>query len=337
MKTMPKDKDWTYYNSQRCHDQKCRLQPTESKQRFYCKEHDASHTCGWSDCANGTCTCKDRHHCYFGSMCPAVLDGNNLKCEITGYTLDEQPSFAAALEQREIEARRVPDPFCQSEGAYDDEVYFYDKTLFDMLHASESVKTFEDIDCKLFFTIKEYSDNTLTRDKRYSIYQLLIDLFKTGASCTHFQKARNTQITRALMTAGWEHYRYRIPPETERPKYYEIQNYRKLNKLKNHMLDILRAVDPVPEITHPVDTPTPPTSYIVKAIESGSVKIEMFPSEEDAAFNLATNKVWIKECLASERDNVLSRYGKRYRFQKEVITPSADELQDKGCMYRHCR
>ena len=280
MVTMPKDKTWTYYNSQRCYDQKCRLQPTVdetggSKQRFYCKGHDASHTCGWTDCASGTCTCKDRRHCYFGSMCPAVLDGNHLKCEMTGYILDKQPSFVSSMEQKEMEARRVPDPFCQSEGAYDDEVYLYDKTLFDMLCASESVKTFEDIDCKLFFTIKEYSDNTLTRDKRYSIYKLLIDLFKTGADCTHFQKAKNTQITRALMTAGWEHYRYRMPPERERPKWYEINNYRKLNKLKNHMLDILKAVDPVPYITHPVkpkSSSPPPALVTVQAFELGTNK-----------------------------------------------------------------
>ena len=127
---------------------------------------------------------------------------------MTGYILDHQPSYASAMEQREIEARRRADPFCRSEGCYDDEVYLYDKTLFDMLHASDSVKTFEDIDLKLFFTIKEYSGNSLSRDMRYCIYKLLIDLFKTGVHCTRFQKPNNTQITRALMTAGWEHYGY---------------------------------------------------------------------------------------------------------------------------------
>ena len=253
-------------------------------------------------------------------MCPAVLDGNNLKCEMTGYILDQQPSYSSSMEQKEIEARRQADPFCVSEGHYDDEVYLYDKTLYQMLNSSESLKTFEDIDLKLFFTIKEYSGHSLRRDKRYSIYKSLIDLFKTGARSTHFLKANNTQITRALMTAGWEHYRYRIPPERERPKWFDIRNYRKLNRLKNHMLDILRTVDPVPQITNPVKPKSspPPASFTVQAIELGTNRVEIFASEQDAAFNLGTNKVWIKECLAGKRKNALSRYGKRYTFQKQV-------------------
>ena len=325
-----KEKTWTYYNNQRCYDQSCRLEPTVgSKQRFYCRRHDTSHTCGWTECSEGTCKCKDRRHCYLGSMCPAVIDGNNLKCEMTGYILDQQPVYVSTMEQKEIEAGRVADPFCASEGMSDDQVYLYDKSLFQMLNASESVKTFEDIDLKLFFAIKEYSGNSLNRDMRYAMYKFLVHLFKTGASYTQFKKANNTQITRALVTAAWEHYRYRFPPEAKRPNWCHIHHYRKLNKLKKHMLDILKTVDPEPQVTNPVTKPTP-ASETIQAMELKSKKTENFPSEEDAAYNLGTNKVWIQQCLAGERDNVLSRYGKRYRFRRQQIggLPGKDPLAD---------
>ena len=83
------------------------------------------------------------------------------------------------------------------------------------------------------------------------------------------------------------------------------------------MLDILKTVDPEPQITNPVINPTP-TLDIIQAIELESEKTENFSSEEDAAYNLGTNKIWIIQCLAGERDNVLSRYGKRYKFRRQA-------------------
>ena len=184
-----------------------------------------------------------------------------------------------------------------------------------MLNASESIKTFEDIDLKLFFVIKEYSGHSLNRSRRYAVYKFLVDLFKTGVRYTKFEKRNNTQITRALVTAAWEHYRYRLG--TKRPKWCRIHHYRKLNKLKNHMLDILKTVDPEPQITNPVTEPKPALDCTIQAINLESKKIENFSLEEDAAFNLGANKVCIKECLAGERDNVLSRWsGNRYKFQR---------------------
>ena len=208
----------------------------------------------------------------------------------------------------------MADPFCPSEGVGDDERYLYDKTAFQMLNASESMKTFEDIDMKLFFVIKEYNGQSLNRDRRYALYKFLVDLFKTGVSYTQFKKANNTQITRALVTAAWEHYSYRLG--TKRPRWCYIHHYRKLNKLKNHMLDILKTVDPEPQITNPVTKQKKPALDTIQAIDLTTKKTEDFPSEEDAAFHLGTNKVWIKQCLAGDRDNVLSRYGKRYKFQR---------------------
>ena len=91
----------------------------------------------------------------------------------------------------------MADPFCASEGVGDDERYFQDKTLFQMLNASESVKMFEDIDSKLLLVIKEYSGHSLNRDRRYAVYKFLVDLFKTGVRHTQF-KRRTTHRSRGL-------------------------------------------------------------------------------------------------------------------------------------------
>ena len=284
---------------------KCQL--TEiAENRFVCERHEASHNCGW-----------DEHN----PMCPVQVDGNFLKCEMTGFILDQQPSYAVAVERREIEAGKEEggeDPFFFSEGDYDDSKKddLKDSLLSRMLLASPSEKTFRDVDVHLFYMLKEYSGDTLNREERYRIYKYLLSLFRTREACTKFRRKCKANISRAFHTAAWDHYKYRFPPGTRRPVWGDILGYRKLCNLKNRMRAILQAVDHKPEVTKPVRHP-PAKEYTMEAIELSTGKTKKYHSPEDAATDLGTCVVWIEECLAGSRDSVLSKWlGRRFAFRK---------------------
>lgn len=295
--------DWSWYNAERCFDMKCLLTKV-SENRFMCKRHETSHNCGW-----------DEHN----PMCPVEVDGNFLKCKMTGIILDQQPSYAVAAEQREIEAGKGgEDPFFFSEGDYEDSKKddLQDSVLSKMLLANPAEKTFWDVDLNLFYMLKEYSGNTLSTKQRQYIYMYLSALFRTRETCTQFTRKRKANISRAFHTAAWDHYKYRYPKKTPDPVWSNISGYRKLSNLRNKMRKILKAVDPEPEVTKPVRHP-PAKKYTLEAIDMSSDKTKKYYSPEDAAVDLGTCVVWIRECLAGARDSALAkRLGRRYAFRK---------------------
>ena len=100
-------------------------------------------------------------------MCPAIADGNTLKCGMSGFVLDHQPSYAIAMELRELEAEKG-DPFFFSEGDYEDSRKddLKDPVLERMLTAETSEKTFEDVNSNLFAPLREFCGDILNRESR---------------------------------------------------------------------------------------------------------------------------------------------------------------------------
>ena len=214
--------------------------------------------------------------CYLKPKCPAVTRGDYLICEMTGYILDHQPPYLALAEKKEIDQQLQDEernPFYKTEGYYDDERYMSDRTLYSMFTANTTNETFEDINLKLFFAIDEVRRDKLGKEARFSIYSALTTLFKTNVDYTVFKKANKTQITRAFISACLEHY-----AEGKKPKLYDVCNYRKLNKLKNGILSILKCNDPVPK-GRPTLPPQKPVVSRIRAEPEEGVDLEYFDSE----------------------------------------------------------
>ena len=250
-------------------------------------------------------------------MCPPMIDGNYLRCEMTGQVLDQQPPYLSHLESKEIEAKAE---LGYSEGKYDDTHQLPDQKIYEMLMAPYPCdEIFEELNLKFLFALHDYSGDMMTHEELYAVYMALTKLYKSGVDfTTKFKRLKKYQITRALCVAGWEHFHYRFPEKTK-PDYYNIQNYRNLQRLKVHMGHILKSVKPIPAVTTKmgcggvVDVSRP----VVQAINlsNDNNNTEEFQSIPEAAINLGMNIVFINECIKGQRDSVLSKYtGQRYTF-----------------------
>ena len=82
------------------------------------------------------------------------------------------------------------------------------------------------------------------------------------------------------------------------------------------MLSALKCNDPFPK-AKPALSPQKAVVSRIRAQQEEGLDVEYFESEEDAACNLGINIVWIKECVAGQRNCVLSKFtGKRFNFCK---------------------
>lgn len=285
---------WTEFNPEVCYKAKCGLQQvrvtdTQNGQVlgegfWFCPIHRLFHSCGWSPCVEGICSCLTwKTHAYNGARCPTYIDIEGyLCCEVTRLRLETYPSFPFEDDFfREKESKETVDLgqdfetaarnyFIQkegavTEGAYDDIVFLSDAQTYPLLIHQPNRANFERfIDPKLFADCCHFDSKD-----RYKVYKALCKVFQEKLEFTIFKRKKKHNIRRAFHIACTQVFH----PDTykmllsKHSFWSKTKTYRKLCRLQQHLYFILKVIQPIKNIKEKNYPPDPYLERLCRSLE----------------------------------------------------------------------